>query len=74
MLLLGVAAVATSFLAWSFGAGSHGSRRAIMMLAILISAVLLLIMDLNRPQRGVISVGIDTLERVQNTIEEPGLP
>ncbi len=74
LLLLGVAAVATSFLAWSFGAGTHGSRKAILMLGLLIAAVLLLIMDLNRPQRGMIGVGVDTLERVQVSIDEPQSP
>ena len=74
LLLLGVAAVATSFLAWSFGAGTHGSRKAILMLGLLIAAVLLLIMDLNRPQRGMINVGVDTLERTQNSIGEPPKP
>ena len=71
LLLLGVAAVATSFLAWSFGAGTHGSRKAILMLGLLIAAVLLLIMDLNRPQRGMIDVGVETLERVQKSMAEP---
>jgi hypothetical protein len=74
LLLLGVAAVAISFLAWSFGAGSHGSRKAILMLGLLIAAVLLLIMDLNRPQRGMIGVGVETLERAQNSITEPPMP
>lgn len=74
LLLLGVAAVATSFLAWSFGAGTHGSRKAILMLSLLIAAVLLLIMDLNRPQRGMINAGVETLERVQNSMAEPSIP
>jgi hypothetical protein len=74
LLLLMVSAVATSFLAWSFGAGTHHSRKAILMLAVLIVAVLLLIMDLNRPQRGMISVGVGTLERVQNSIDKPQIP
>lgn len=74
LLLLGVAAVSISFLAWAFGAGTHGSRKAILMLGVLIAALLLLIMDLNRPQRGMISVGVGTLERVQNSIAEPQMP
>ena len=70
LLLLVVAAVANSFLAWSFGAGTHESRKAILMLGVLIVAVLLLIMDINRPQRGMINVGIGTLERAQTSIED----
>jgi len=74
MLLLGVAAVAIGFLAWSFGAGTQASRKAVLMLGVLIAAVLLLIMDLNRPQRGMIEVGVETLERVQDNIDEPPKP
>lgn len=74
LLLLGVAAVATSFLAWSFGAGTHRSRNAILMLGVIITAVLLLIMDVNRPQRGMISVGVDTLVRTQNCVAEQSTP
>ena len=74
LLLLSVAAVAISFLAWSFGAGTHGNRKAIMMLGILIIAVLLLIMDLNRPQRGMVSIGVGTLERVQDSITDQQTP
>lgn len=71
LLLVGVASVANGFLAWSFGSGAHSSRKSVWMLAILIAAVLLVITDLNRPQRGMISVGVDTLERVKNSIAEP---
>ena len=71
LLLVGVASVSTSFLAWSFGAGTHNSRKAVLMLGLIIAAVLLLIMDLNRPQRGMISIGVGTLERVKNSISEP---
>ena len=74
LLLLGVAAVAISFLAWSFGAGTHHNRKPILMLGILISAVLLVIMDVNRPQRGMISVGAGSLERVQNSMADMQMP
>ena len=74
MLLLGVAAVAVSFVAWSFGAGSHDSRKAILMLGVLIASVLLLIMDVNRPQRGLVSVGVGPLERVQNSMADLQTP
>jgi hypothetical protein len=69
LLLVTVAAVAIGFLAWSFGAAAHGGRKAMFMLGLLVAAVLLLIMDVNRPQRGMISVGVDTLERSQDGIE-----
>jgi len=71
LLLLTVAAVATGFLAWSFGAANQGGRTAILMLGFLIGAVLLLIMDVNRPQRGRINVGVQSLERVGETLAAP---
>jgi len=74
VLLLGVAAVAVSFVAWSFGAGAHESRKAILMLGVLIASVLLLIMDVNRPQRGLVSVGVGSLERAQNSMEDLHAP
>jgi len=74
LLLLGVAAVATGFLAWAFGAADQGGRKAIAMLALLIGAILLLIMDVNRPQRGRIEVGVESLERVAATMASPTSP
>ena len=40
-------------------------------LALLISALLLLIMDVNRPQRGIIEVGVAPLERAERSIPAP---
>jgi hypothetical protein len=71
MLQVGVAAVAMGFLSWSFTSASLRGRAAMLLLTLLIGAVLLLIMDLNRPQRGMVAVGVDTLERVKDTISEP---
>ena len=67
-LLLSLAALSVAFLAWSFGAASHRGRAPMMLLAILIGAVLLLIMDVNRPQRGIIEVGVAPLERTVKSI------
>ena len=39
-----------------------------MLLAILIGALLLLIMDVNRPQRGMIVVGVASLERAEESV------
>jgi len=63
-LLLALAALSVGFLAWSFGATSHRGRSPTLALALLIGALLLLIMDVNRPQRGMIGVGVAPLERV----------
>ena len=42
-----------------------------VLLALLIAAVLLLIMDVNRPQRGMIDVGVAPLERAAESISAP---
>ena len=68
LLLPGVAAVAVASLAWSFGATSDRGRTPVFLLTLLICAVILLIMDVNRPQRGQIKVGLTTLERTQESI------
>ena len=71
LLLLAVASLAVSFLAWSFGAALHRGRTPMLLLALLIGAVLLLIMDVNRPQRGRIEVGVAPLERVGRSLSAP---
>ncbi len=68
LMLLTVGAVAMSFLAWAFGAANQGGRIALLTLGLLIGAVLLLIMDVNRPQRGRINIGVESLERVAKTM------
>ena len=78
LLLFTMAAVSVGFLAWAFGAANQGGRAAIVALALLIGAVLLLIMDINRPQRGRIEIGTESLERVGEsmtaTTDWGGLP
>jgi len=71
LVLLTVAAIAMGFLAWAYGAANQGGRTAILMLGLLVGIVLLLIMDVNRPQRGRIHVGVESLERVVETMEVP---
>jgi len=71
LVLLTVAAVAMGFLAWAYGAANQGGRTAIVMLGLLIGLVLLLIMDVNRPQRGRIHIGFESFERVIETMEAP---
>ena len=68
LLLPCITAAAVASLAWSFGATSKRGRTPILLLTLLICAVILLIMDVNRPQRGAIGVGVATLERVQESI------
>ena len=64
-------ALSVAFLAWSFGAASQPGRVPMNLLALLIGTVLLLIMDVNRPQRGIIEVGVISLERVSKSISAP---
>jgi hypothetical protein len=71
LLLLALGALSVAFLAWSFGAAAHRGRTPMLLLALLIGAVLLLIMDVNRPQRGMIAVGVAPLERVANSLSAP---
>ena len=68
LLLPCITAAAVASLAWSFGATSERGRTPILLLTVLICAVILLIMDVNRPQRGAIGVGVATLERAQESI------
>jgi len=42
-----------------------------LLLALLIGGVLLLIIDVNRPQRGRIEVGVAPLERVEASLSTP---
>ena len=70
LLLLALGALAVGFLAWSFGA-AHRSRAPILLLGILIGALMLLIMDVNRPQRGVMEVGVAPLERLAELVAAP---
>ena len=71
LLLVALGALSVAFLAWSFGAASHRGRVPMVLLALLIGAVLLLIMDVNRPQRGMIGVGVAPLERAAESISTP---
>ncbi len=70
LMLLGVAALSLGFLGWCFGAASQRNRSALLLLAILVSAFLLLLMDMNRPQRGSFEVGFAPLERVRDSMTE----
>jgi len=69
-LLLTLGALSVGFFAWSFGAASQRGRTPILLLALLVGAVLVLIMDVNRPQRGIIEVGVASLERADESISE----
>jgi hypothetical protein len=42
-----------------------------VLLALVLGAVLLLIMDVNRPQRGIIEVGVAPLQRAVESVSPP---
>ena len=69
-LLVALASLSVGFLAWGFGAASQRGRTPMILLAILVGALLLLIMDVNRPQRGMIEVGVASLERAERSVTE----
>lgn len=70
LLLIGVAMIAMGFLGWSFGAADRRSTIAMLVMSVLVTAVIFVIMDLNRPQRGLIRVGHESILRVQQSIAE----
>ena len=68
VVLLGVAVLAIGFFVGSFGSASQCGFTPLLLLALHFGALLLLIMDLNRPQRGMFEVGSDTLERTLDSM------
>jgi uncharacterized membrane protein len=68
LLLVGVASVAMAFLGWSFGAAERRSTTSMGLLSLLVTAVLTVIMDINRPHRGMIHISDGSLVRVQESI------
>lgn len=71
LLLVGVASVALAFLGWSFGAAERRSAISMALLALLMTTVLAVIMDLNRPHRGLIRVPDTSLVRLARSIATP---
>jgi membrane protein YdbS with pleckstrin-like domain len=69
ILLVGVAAIALGFIGWSFGAAERRSAVAMGMITLLVTVVLFVIVDLNRPHRGLIRVGDESILRLQQSIE-----
>jgi hypothetical protein len=60
-----------AFLGWSFGAAEDRSHLSMLLLSLLLTAVLAIIMDINRPHRGLIRVGDSSLARLQQSIGAP---
>lgn len=71
LLLIGIAAVALAFFGWSFGAANRRSAISMLLLTLLVTSVLVVVIDLNRPHRGLIRVGDESLVRVVRSIAAP---
>lgn len=74
LVLIGVAAVALAFLGWSFAAAQQRSVVSMVMLSVLVTVVLGVIHDINRPQRGLFRVSDNSLVRLQQSIANPTTP
>jgi hypothetical protein len=66
-----MAAIALAFLGWSFGAIGQRSHKAMALLTLLLTTVLAITMDFNRPHRGLIRVDDSSLVRLQRSIAAP---
>lgn len=71
-LLFFVSAVALGFVA--YGCGLTGRRRFMMnvIFALLIAMVITIILDIDRPRRGLVQIGQDSLVRLQDALDSPG--
>ena len=71
-LLYGVAAVALGFI--GYGCGLDHQRRAVStaLVSVLIALVLMVIIDIDRPRRGLIKVSQDSMVRLKRFIQQPG--
>jgi hypothetical protein len=74
LLLVAVAAVALAFLGWSFGAAGQRSYGSMVLISLLLTTVLAVMMDFNRPHRGFIRVSDQSLVRLQRMMDAPAAP
>lgn len=71
-LLFAVALVALSFIAYSHGLSGRLRHGSTVIFALLIGVVLTIIIDLDRPRRGLIRVNEDGMVRLQESLERHG--
>ena len=71
-LLFIVALVALSFITYGYGLTGKPRHAATIIFALLIAVVLTIIIDLDRPRRGLIRVSEDGMVRLQETLERHG--
>jgi hypothetical protein len=68
-LLAGVALVALGFIAYGYGLTGRRRHSAAVIFALLIAVVLTVIVDLDRPRRGLIRVSEEGMLRLQETLD-----
>jgi uncharacterized membrane protein len=71
-LLFAVALVALAFIAYGYGLTGRPRHPATVIFALLIAAVLTIIIDLDRPRRGLIRVSEEGMVRLQETLDRHG--
>jgi len=71
-LLFVVALVALGFIAYAYGLSGRPRHGSIVIFAILIAVVLTIIIDLDRPRRGLIRISEEGMVRLQETLERQG--
>jgi len=69
-LLFTVAVGALGFIAYGYGLTGQRRHGSTAIFTVLIALVLAIILDLDRPRRGLIRVGEDSLLRLQATLEQ----
>ena len=70
-LLFAVSAFALGQIAYSSGLTGHRHPIANVLFAGIIALVLVIIMDIDRPRRGLIQVSQDSMLRLQETLQAP---
>ncbi len=71
-LLYVVALVSLGFIAYAYGLSGRPRHGSIVIFAMLVSVVLAIIIDLDRPRRGLIRVSDEGMVRLQQTLERQG--
>jgi hypothetical protein len=71
LLLVAVAAAGLGSVGFAFGLFRGPHRVPTLLLALLVSGILFVILDLDQPRRGLIRVSQDTMWRLQATFVEP---
>jgi len=68
LMLITVAALSLSLVGWTAGLAGRRSHAATVLFAVLVTVVLGVIMDLNRPQRGLMRTGQNSMLRLQKSL------